>query len=363
MIESLNKNKSIVETQQDTSLREAWNRFTDDSYTLEDVVLIMDSVRDDENSQVFYDVLKKVGNESLSVTPPETEEQKEAYRKEAARIYAEYERNCKKRLAPVSSRNMYRIRRIWYAAAAVLLLGLLIPAAYLYMQPKTEPAEVVVQYVEETTGRGEIKTIVLPDQTKVTLNVESSLKYPAVFAGERSVELQGEALFDVTHDSDHPFTVVTADMNVSVLGTVFDIKAYLDDELLLVSVASGKVEVETGRAASHQDSRTSSILLEKNHQLKIDKTTGKFEKLTIDTRNYHSWTDGVLFFNETPIREVVLMLNRSCPQMVFELAEGEYTNLISGKLDTKQLITKLNLYTHSFGLKYKKAGNKITLYK
>jgi ferric-dicitrate binding protein FerR (iron transport regulator) len=57
----------------------------------------------------------------------------------------------------------------------------------------------------------------------VTLNSESRITYPAEFADERSVELQGEAIFDVTHDADRPFMVATADMNVKVLGTIFDV--------------------------------------------------------------------------------------------------------------------------------------------
>ena len=138
-------------------------------------------------------------------------------------MYAEAKR---RQMITVISGNIRRFRKIWYAAAAVLLLGLLIPAAYLYLNPKTGQSESTVQYVEVTTGCGEIKTFYLPDQTMVTLNVESNLKYPAVFAGERFVELKGEALFEVTPDSDKPFIVATTAMNISVLGTVFGVKAY-----------------------------------------------------------------------------------------------------------------------------------------
>ena len=332
----------------DASLQEAWNRFVEHSETIDDLKLMVEIIRK--------------GNKLQEDTASMGYRKRKKLRKEAARIIAAYERKQKTHPTQLPSRTITRFRKIWYAAAAAILLGLLIPAAQIFMKPNTEQTEIgEIYYNVETTGRGEIKTIILPDQTKVTLNVESSLKYPDVFADARSVELQGGAIFEVTPDSIRPFTVATTDMNIKVLGTVFDVKAYPEDESAMVSVASGKVEVAMGHAPLSSSEATLSLLLEKNHQLKIDKTTGHYEKSTIDARNYLSWTDGVLFFNETPIREVVLMLNRFCPQMVFELA-GEYPNLISGALNTKKVEKMLDPIVRSFGLKYKKTENKIILY-
>jgi len=341
-----------------SDLIEAWNRLVNHTCTAGDLALLLDSLKEDENLQEFDEVSDRVWNEAIANLSSLTEDRKEVYRKEFAQILAQHE-NKKKILIPSST--ITRFRRIWYAAAAALLLGLLIPAVQFFTKPVETWHAASLHYINETTGRGEIKTITLPDETKVTLNAESRLTYPAVFANERSVELLGEAIFDVTHDSNRPFTVATADMNVKVLGTVFDVKAYPDDELLMVSVASGKVAVETWRAAS-SESDASTILLEKDRHLKINKTTGNHEKSTIDADKYLSWTDGILHFNDTPVREVINMLNRSCPQMVFELAEGEYPNLISGTLHTKKIETLFEPIMRTIGLKYKKTGNKITLY-
>jgi ferric-dicitrate binding protein FerR (iron transport regulator) len=269
-------------------LREAWNCFLNDSYTIDDLSIIFDSLREDEKFQEFCEASNKVWDMSLIVSLLETEEQKEAYRRQAAQLLSEW----KMRLMPVPLRKTRRLREIFYAAAAVLLLGALIPAArFLMKQNKVETRHATsVQYLEAATQRGEIKTFSLPDDTKVTLNAESRLTYPAEFTGERSVELQGEALFDVTPDSELSFTVTTNDMKITVLGTVFGVKAYHDDDFSLVSVASGKVEVglrgETGKVGeTGKTGRSSTILLEKNSQMKMDKTTGNFEKLTIDAEN------------------------------------------------------------------------------
>ena len=345
-------------------LVEAWNRIVGNTYTLKDLVLLLDSVKEDEHLQEFDVVLDRVWQETIINTPSLSKEQIEICKRLFAQVIPQSRDHMSMRSDPVPSLTIVRFRKVWYAAAAALLLGLLIPAVQLFIKPKTEQPVVVVQSIEEVTevtGRDEIKTIVLPDQTKVTLNVESRLKYPAVFAGERSVELQGEAIFDVTHDSDRPFTVATTEMNVKVLGTVFDVKAYPGDELSMVSVASGKVEVETGRAPSDQDNRITSILLEKDHQLKIDKATGHFEKLTIDAERYLSWTDGSLYFHRTTVSDAVNMLNRYYPKLIFELAEGEY-DLVTGKLNPKKGDVRLEPVFRSFGLKYKQNGNKIFLY-
>ena len=245
-----------------------------------------------------------------------------------------------------------RFHKVFYAAAAVLLLGLMIPSVYLYMKPKVE--QTAIQYVEAVAGRGEIKTIFLSDRTKVILNADSRIKYPAEFNGvERSVELQGEALFDVVPDSRRPFTVSANEINIKVLGTVFDVKAYTNDETATVSVASGMVEVDLAGG---------NALLEKNQQLKMDKASGDFEKLTIDADLYLSWVDGALYFFRTPIKEVVNMLNRYYPQIDIELADDDYSILISGKHDNKRLEAVLTSIIYSTGLKYKKTGNKFILY-
>jgi ferric-dicitrate binding protein FerR (iron transport regulator) len=245
---------------------------------------------------------------------------------------------------------------MWYAAAAAaLLLGISIPAAYHYSKPKTEQTEPVVQYVETVTRRGEIKTVILPDNTAVTLNAGSILKYPDRFTtDERPVELYGEALFDVTPDQKHPFNVKTESMNIKVLGTVFDVKAYENDTWATVSVVSGKVEVGLS---------DKKVLLEKNQRGKMNNTSRNFEKLTIDANESLSWTNGTLYFDQTPIMEVVNILNRYYPQVEIELAEGEFTNMISGKFDNQQMQTVLKSITYSTGLRYKKTGGKYIIYK
>lgn len=332
---------------------EAWQRYTNDAYTCDDLALLLDAIKEDDRLHEFKEVFDKEWFRAMIDTPPTAEDRKEAYRKEAAQFLAEYQRKKQMQTTRMPARNnTVRLRKIFYAAAAVLLLGLLIPTAYYYLKPKTD--QTIAQYIEMETQRGEIKTIFLPDQTKVMLNAGSRMKYPAIFTGdERLVELYGEALFDVTSDPERPFIVKTDNMKIKVVGTVFDVKEYSNDLRSSVTVSSGNVEVSLAGGK---------VWLEHNNQVKMNKTTGDFEKLTIDADKYLSWTDGTLYFHRTPIREVVNMLNRHYPQVDIQLAEGDYSILISGEHDNKSLEAVLTSIVYSTGLKYKKTGRKYTLF-
>ncbi len=82
-----------------------------------------------------------------------------------------------------------------------------------------------------TTPKGRQYQLTLPDGTKVWLNAASSIKYPTVFDGnERSVQISGEAYFEVVKNMSRPFRVVVSDrMYIDVLGTSFNVSAYRNE--------------------------------------------------------------------------------------------------------------------------------------
>ncbi len=86
--------------------------------------------------------------------------------------------------------------------------------------------------------------MVLPDGSKVWLNSASSLKYPTVFNGKtREVELTGEGYFEIKENNTRPFIVKTKKVNVTVLGTGFNINAYDDETELATTLVHGSVKV------------------------------------------------------------------------------------------------------------------------
>ncbi len=90
--------------------------------------------------------------------------------------------------------------------------------------------------------------LILPDNSKVWLNSNSSLTYATAFSGnERIVELTGEGYFEIAKDAQHPFVVKSGRSNVRVLGTHFNISAYPDETLSEVTLAEGAVMLTVGK--------------------------------------------------------------------------------------------------------------------
>lgn len=103
---------------------------------------------------------------------------------------------------------------------------------------------------EVSTPNGSKTKINLPDGSKVWLNAGSKLTYNKDFGGDmREVELSGEAFFEVMPvtipqtKQRVPFIIHTQYIDVRVLGTAFNVKAYPKDKQTETSLVHGKVEV------------------------------------------------------------------------------------------------------------------------
>ncbi|BDD11778.1 hypothetical protein FUAX_42100 (plasmid) [Fulvitalea axinellae] len=93
---------------------------------------------------------------------------------------------------------------------------------------------------------GENLRVKFPDSSVVTLNAGSVLVFPDHFSSkQRSVRLNGEALFDIEKNPSKPFIIKTRRQNVRVLGTVFNVRDYPDEPTTQTSLLSGKVEVRS----------------------------------------------------------------------------------------------------------------------
>jgi transmembrane sensor len=132
-------------------------------------------------------------------------------------------------------------RTIKYAGAVAALLILTVGSIWLWntSQATTPPQKNIV-----STKNGSKSKIELPDGTQVWLNVGSRIKYDENYGKEnRELTLTGEAYFDVAHDEKKPFILHTRKMNIKVLGTIFNVKAYPGDELTEAALIRGSIEV------------------------------------------------------------------------------------------------------------------------
>lgn len=150
--------------------------------------------------------------------------------------------------------------------------------------------------------RGGIFSLVLADGTKVWLNADSKLFYPSLFSGNyREVSLEGEAYFKVKTDPNHPFVVHTKNQDIKVLGTEFNVHAYLDEGKCITTLIKGEVRV---------NSFDRKILLKPGQQITSDKTGRINLQKDADTRESTAWKNGYFLFNNTGLREVMRRLSR-----------------------------------------------------
>lgn len=213
------------------------------------------------------------------------------------------------------------LRTLAGVAAAVALI--IVPTVYLMYvhSSRNEVHTVVADYMEVCARKGEIREVILPDQSRVTLNSGSVLLYPETFSDVRSVHLSGEAVFDVTASEEHPFVVRTADVNVKVHGTRFNVSSYPDESQVDVTLCRGAVRV----SPSGDESNAVELLPDQNYR--YDKASGKFTVSTVSSAEYTGWESGSLSFHSQDIHSVARTISRRFNVNVY-VTDGKYDRAV-----------------------------------
>lgn len=159
------------------------------------------------------------------------------------------------------------------------------------------------QYATLTTPNGGQYQIQLPDGTDVWLNAASSLKYPTIFTGDiREVQLSGEAYFEIKHNSEKPFVVLSKGQKVTVTGTEFNISNYTEQSGEVTTLISGSVEIEN-------NSNSEKKVLKPGQQSIV--ATGRTSIDQIDNPSeYVAWKDGYIILTGASLKEIVPHLER-----------------------------------------------------
>ncbi len=143
----------------------------------------------------------------------------------------------------------------------------------------------------------------LADGSKVWLNVESSITYPTAFSGSvRSVEITGEAYFEVAPDPQMPFKVLKGDAEVSVLGTHFNMNTYTNEAAMKVTLLEGSVRVQKGTATG---------MLKPGQQAVISPNSkNKIQVVKAEIEQVMAWRNGLFNFEGARLDEVMRQLER-----------------------------------------------------
>jgi len=156
---------------------------------------------------------------------------------------------------------------------------------------QSAPAPASINRIVTPAG-GEFR-VVLGDGTRVWLNAGTSLEYPVPFDGTREVTLSGEAYFEVAKDPIHPFIVISGNNKVEVLGTRFNVNAYANQKMIVVTLAEGTVKVNQ------------QTVLKPGEQARMELAGGEIKILTVDLDPVLAWTKGRFLFSQTPLPEVM----------------------------------------------------------
>ena len=158
-------------------------------------------------------------------------------------------------------------------------------------------------YSEIYVSKGDQMHVLFQDGSKAILNSDSKIRYPKKFGfKKREVFLEGEAYFTVTHSKHRPFIVVTEKSDITVLGTSFNVYAYKDHNSIEVTLDEGSVMFNS----PHNQHR-----LTPGQQLIFNKESEEYAVRNLsNSKNQSLWTLNTLFFNDTPLTQVIQTLER-----------------------------------------------------
>lgn len=144
-------------------------------------------------------------------------------------------------------------------------------------------------------------SLTLSDGTQAWLNAGSSITYPLRFGSQRRVAVSGEVFFEVAHNARHPFVVSAGGVEMTVLGTSFNVMAYDDEPCVETTLVTGSLRVAAGGEET---------LLTPGHQAGFDKSAGGLTVRRADVESCTMWRRGLLVFYDEPLRSICRKLER-----------------------------------------------------
>jgi len=249
--------------------------------------------------------------------------------------FEEYFHFLNESLAVKQTKQKQFVLKSWMKTAAVFLLLIGVGASTFFIGKNlAEKPELVC--METVAPCGSQAKVILPDSSVVILNSGSSLKYRNDYnREERRVDLIGEACFDVKPDAQKPFLVCSDKVNVKVKGTVFNVKAYDNEETIDVVLISGKVNVQFPEG-THED-----VSLAPDQKISYDKKEDNITLSAVDASNSILWVKGGLHFFEKPFPEIARELERKYNVKIEIRSKSLHKEVFSGSISSHYTLDKV----------------------
>ncbi|WP_149525598.1 FecR family protein [Sphingobacterium hotanense] len=193
--------------------------------------------------------------------------------------------------------------------------------------------------VQLVTPRGGQYQIVLTDGTKVWINADSRLTISKDFnIKNRTVQLSGEAFFEVKRNANLPFLIQSKAQDIRVLGTVFNVNTYSDEQYARTTLLSGSLKVND-------------LLLKPNQQALLNQENKVIRKLSVDAAAVAAWKDGIFDLSGLNFEECMRIIGRWYDLDIEYLGQIPQVDLVGKMSRGVKLSTFLDFLYQNTGVK------------
>lgn len=243
-------------------------------------------MKENETHQEYYNQFKKIWDQSKALTSVSNVDVNKAWERFQNRISGKHEP------AKIIEHRHFSWLRI--AASVILIAGLGI-TLFMLVNKNTASKEMVAQ-----TGQN-VLIDTLSDGSVITLNKRSTVTYPSKFKGNtRAIALKGEAFFNVAPDKKKPFIISVNDVQVTVVGTSFNIKS---------ENGNTEVVVETGIVRVTRSGKT--VELNAGEKILVSANDSIVSKETVSDKLYNYYRSKEFVCDDTPLWKLVQVLNEA----------------------------------------------------
>lgn len=250
------------------------------------------------------------------------------------------------RIAKTGSRR--RLNFMSIAAAAIVLI-ITIPLLILRFGGKTTESQMLSFISQDSVAK-----ISMGDGSLLTLNSGSKIEYSEDFVNNRKVTLSGEAYFEVAHiDNNHKFTVEAKELEITVVGTKFNVKAIESSDIVEVSVTEGIVKVRQKDSENY-------IELRIGEKVSFNTNTGEFIKDSVSTVNDIYWITKKIVFDNAGLSEVASTLSSVYGVDVNIDMENSDSLRLNTSFENNSLDEVIKILELTLDIKIVKSGNSIS---
>lgn len=201
-----------------------------------------------------------------------------------------------------------------------------------------------------STSKGQTYPLLLSDGSRITLNSESSIRYPVSFTGYlREVQVTGEVFFQVAHNAQKPFKVTAKGMDLQVLGTSFNVNAYDDEDAVKATLVEGSIQIKKGIQKK---------IIKPGQQAQVLANDIKISE--VDVNKIMAWKQGFFRFKEDKLSDA--MKNIARWYNVDVVFEGNAANVkISGDIHRSSNLSDVLKLLSAMDISARIEGGKLIL--